>query len=128
MVERMHGISNEWRFEGWTYTMFLVVLQASQQGLVAFIRPVQTNMLGDSPCTAATVGLGEVCKGAGVDSSVGDAVSSMRELRLAARKSVANVLEQLDDIMQVIQRRNPGKKGPGKKAPKKIPRQDKAIA
>ncbi len=68
-------------------------LQASQPqlGLEAFMRPVESDALGgtlDSPPTSGQV-------------TQSDAAPVLQQQHQAAKESVANVLEQLDDIMQV---------------------------
>ena len=68
--------------------------QASQLGLAAFIRPVQADALG-------SVDLSLTQNQTDSQEHQMDAMPAKRQQQLAARKSVANVLEQLDDIMQV---------------------------
>lgn len=71
-------------------------MQASQLGLDAFIRPVQADALG----------FVDQCQSQSQSQNTSqahqqDTMPAKMQQQLAARKSVANVLEQLDDIMQV---------------------------
>lgn len=70
-------------------------MQASQLGLAAFIRPVQADALGSIDLSGSQSQVHDQSQ------SQGEIVPAKRQQQLAARKSVANVLEQLDDIMQV---------------------------